>query len=178
MNKDGKTTSKLTMILIWILAITTLLTTSLCAYLLLSGDKKQPIMPDYMPVEQDEHVSILPSTPKDEPLEVPQGGGGAIIICDTELVAELSTGKIYMDYKNPANSPSAVVLQLFIDDTLIAQSKSILPGYQLQDMFLMEDAVLLEGGYYGTLKITFYDFQSHEKAQIDSDIEVSITVVP
>ena len=111
-------------------------------------------------------------------MEVPEDGGGAIVICDTEITAHLDTGKIDMDYRNPVSSASAVVLQLLIGDKVVSQSGSIYPGYKLQDMQLLENVKLQEGGYYGIIKIAFYDPNSGEKALVDTDIEVSVNVVP
>ena len=160
------------------LAAITLISVSLCAFVLISNRRVKPIMPDYMPVEQDEFVFTIPNEPQEVPIDVPENGGGAIIICDTEITAHLQTGEIDMFYQNPANSPSAVVLQLVVADEIVAQSGSIYPGYQLQDMHLLDTARLQEGGYYGVVRIAYYDPISSEKALIDTDIEVSVTVVP
>lgn len=161
------------------LAAITLISVSLCAFVLISNRRAKPIMPDYMPVEQDEYVSTIPPEYLEETkMDIPESGGGAIIICDTEITAHLQTGEIDMFYQNPANSPSAVVLQLVVADEVVAQSGSIYPGYQLQDMHLLDTARLQEGGYYGIVRIAYYDPISSEKALIDTDIEVSVTVVP
>lgn len=169
----------ITKTLIAILVSITLISASISVYLLLFYKNQTPIMPDYMPVEQDEYVIPLPSEPIEErKMDVSPGGGGAIILCDTAITAHLDSGKVDMFYQNPAASASAVVLQLWIGDTLIAQSGSIYPGYQLEDMYLLDKSLLQVGGYYGIVKVAFYDPESGEKALIDTDIEVSITAEP
>lgn len=179
MKKTSPKEKDRTRIVIVLLMLITLLSLTLSAYMLLFHKPQRPIMPDYMPVEQDEHVSTIPPEYLEETkMDIPEGGGGAIIICDTEITAHLDTGKVDMLYRNPDSSASAVVLQLWIGDTLVAQSGSVYPGYQLEDMYLLDTSLLQEGGYRGIVKVAFYDPASCEKAIVDTDIEVAITVVP
>lgn len=109
-------------------------------------------------------------------LEVPQNGGGAVVTCGTDAVIDLKERIVEYYYSNSSRSPSAVRLQLYMQDEMIATSGMIYPGYRTYQLDLVKRLQLKEGTYDGVLKILFYDSQTNEKANVDGEIDIVITV--
>lgn len=173
-------------LLIKILTLITVASLGTSAYMVFIYEKPVEIMPDFRPVEQDVNVTAI----KDDYVPLTQGDmdqtdaseeqstgkRSSLIICGRDVVVHLEDAKIDMMYQNPQSSDAAIVLQLFIGDTLISQSGSISPGYQLREMQLLEKISLQPGGYNGVLKIGLYNVDTNEKAMVQTEVAVSITV--
>lgn len=174
-NKDRRI--KRSTLLLLLLLLITLASICVTIYFTFFYEREPSFMPDYMPVEQDEEVLPLIEPPQ-EKMDLGDKAGGAVIICNQNVLIHAESSKIDMSYQNPERSRSSVVLQIVIDDVVIAQSGSIHPGYILEEMELFEDIELKEGGYNGILRIAFYDPDSGEKATVDTEVEAFITVMP
>lgn len=164
-------------LLILILILITMFSSCTAIYYAFFRQSETTMVPDYMPVEQDKEVRVIQGEETAPKMEASEGGGGAVIIFTTEVTVHKSTGIIEFMYQNPGRSLAAVVLQLEIDDVVIAQSGSIQPGYALTTMDLFEGINLQEGGYHGLLRVSFYDTETNEKSVMDTEIQANITVV-
>ena len=71
-----------------------------------------------------------------------------------------------------------IVLQIIIRDNVIAQSGSIAPGNQIKSLDLAEntDDILTKGEYDGKFMVYYYDKQNGEKAVLNTEIPVNISV--
>ena len=71
-----------------------------------------------------------------------------------------------------------MVLQLVIDDVVILQSGLLTPGNQVTTLSLLDGAEkrLADGGYDGKFVVLYYDRASGERAMINTEIPVSVTV--
>ena len=95
------------------------------------------------------------------------------------VVVDLSDKTIKLMFQNPGRTLNNMVLQIAVQDTLLAQSNLLIPGKMLTTMPLKEDAVaqLQPGGYKGRFIVSFYNTTTGEKNMVDSQIEVTVTVV-
>jgi len=71
-----------------------------------------------------------------------------------------------------------MVLQIVIQGTVILQSGRITPGNQVTQLELSADAaqLLSSGGYEGSFLVFYYDPVSGEKAIVNTEIPISVTV--
>ena len=69
-------------------------------------------------------------------------------------------------------------VQVVIQDTILVQSGTLQPGKQVTTLNLLAGAEkqLSPGGYDGKLVILFYDEVTGEKAVVNTEIPVTITV--
>lgn len=72
-----------------------------------------------------------------------------------------------------------MVIQIVVQDTVILQSGTLKPGYQVGSLDLLEGAEkqLVPGGYEGKFVVLYYDQTSGEKAMVNTEIPITINVV-
>ena len=71
-----------------------------------------------------------------------------------------------------------MVLQISIQDEVVVQSGTIKPGNQVSQLKLLNDEAgkLSPGGYDGKFIVLYYDPDTGEKAVVNTEIPVTITV--
>ena len=134
------------------------------------------IDPDYNILDIEENIEEMPD--EGDPVESTAGGGSVVLNFSYDVTVDLSDRKATLYFGLPSNSNKDAVLQLIIDDLLVAQSGRLPPGNQVRTL-TVEDAAarrLRDGGYNGILKVLYYDDETGERAILDTEIEVSITV--
>ena len=106
------------------------------------------------------------------------GGGSVVLNYTYDVAVNLTSRRVDLYFGLPGRSNRDAVLQLVVDDTLLAQSGRLPPGYQVSRMTLNSDAArrLKEGVYNGELRILYYNDETGERAILDTKIEVTITV--
>lgn len=134
------------------------------------------IDPDYNILEVDENIEEMPD--EGDPVESTGGGGSVVLNFSYDVAVDLSEKKATMYFGLPSQSNKDAVLQLIVDDTLLAQSGRLPPGHQVQTMSVQDGAArrLKAGGYNGVLRVLYYDDETGERAILDTEIEVTITV--
>lgn len=140
--------------------------------------EKSPVQPpDYAPVEIEENTEPIGNDDK-EKMDVPEGGGAVSLIYSKEVGIRLSENKVTLLFANPSKSTQDMVIQLVIQDTVVVQSGRLLPGRRVTTLGLMKNAErsLSAGRYEGRLILSFYDPQSGEKAMLNTEIPVTVTV--
>lgn len=175
--KDGKK------VLIILLLIITIIAVGVTIWALFFRDTTPDLTPDYAPVEEDENAKDIEGEEDKEKMKADEGGGAVSMSYQKSVTISLSEQKASLFFQNPSKSVNDIVLQLIIvssDDTetVIAQSGTIHPGKQIENLDLLEDvATLSEGTYNGKFNILYYDPDSREKAIVNGNIEgIEITV--
>ena len=81
-------------------------------------------------------------------------------------------------FANPTKSNQDMVLQLTIEDFVVLQSGRLEPGNRVTSLSLSDSAEkrLTAGGYNGKFVVLYYDRTSGEKAMINTEIPVTVTV--
>lgn len=135
------------------------------------------LAPDFAPQEIEQNASSMAGNTNSK-LDAPTGGGSVNLMFQDKVTIKLSDKKAYLYYGNPYESTQDVLLQIVIKDTLIAQSGRIVPGNEVKTLNLADGAAktLQPGGYDGKLVLSFYNPDTGEKATVNSEIPVKITV--
>lgn len=175
--KERNETGKKRNLLILLLLLITLAAVCVTIWALFFRDPAPPLPPDYAPQETEENAESIPDD-TGEKLENPQGGGSVSLTYSREVSIDLSEQKATLLFANPGKSNQDMVLQIVIQDTLIVQSGTLKPGNQVTTLNLISGAEkqLAEGTYEGMFQISYYSPETGEKAIVNTQIPVTITV--
>lgn len=165
--------------LILLLIFITLMAVGLTVWALFFRSSGPELTPDYAPMNQEENAEAIEGDSGDK-LESPQGGGSVSISYSADVSIDLSEKTASLYFANPGKSNQDMVVQVVIQDTILAQSGTLKPGNQVTSLNLLDGAEkqLSSGGYDGKLVILFYDETTGEKAVVNTEIPVTITVNP
>lgn len=135
------------------------------------------LTPDYAPRREDKYAQSLDDQ-GDEKLEQVQGGGAVSLTYSTKVTVTLDDGMASVYFANPSKSNQDMVLQLVVQDVILAQSGKLSPGKQLDTLELLEGAALRlqPGGYNGQFVVLFYQPDTGEKTIVNTEIPVDVTV--
>lgn len=145
------------------------------------GDQPIVLAPDYQQVEKEPNA--FPSKDDEEKFEVSEGGGAVALMYSDQVVYNLSTARVSLSYTNPSSSTASVILQIIVygpdgEEYLLAESGILDPGYAVErlDNDMVQNLVLPQGGYSGVMRLLFYNPTTGEKAIVNTEIPVTITV--
>ncbi len=181
----GRTIATSTIIIIILLLILILLFGAVSIWALFFRDNSPVVdegpgilAPDYAPMDTDTNATDIENDSTDK-LDAPEGGSAVGMNWSPNVVVDLSEKTIVLMFQNPGRSLNNMVLQIAVQDTLLAQSDLLIPGKMLTKMPLKEEAIsqLQVGGYNGKFIASFYNPNTGEKNMVDSEIAVTITVV-
>lgn len=135
------------------------------------------LVPDYAPVATESHAQPIPDD-RPQQNQAQPGTGSVTLTYSNQVTISLSGKSASLLFANPGNSNQDMVLQLLIQDTLILQSGRLTPGNQVTALDLAPGAekLLAVGGYKGSFMIFYYDTVTAEKAIVNTQIPVSVTV--
>lgn len=134
----------------------------------------------------DSTIKAIPTSPEHNEtsdvddsgsLEEEEGQGSAVVICMQKVTIHTKSGTVDLFYQNPHESKASVMLELYANGSLIASSEKIPSGYELDTLKLSCKLVANEGSYDGKLKILFFDDSTGERVNVDSEINILISVV-
>ncbi len=136
------------------------------------------LQPDYAPRKAEQHAHDIGDS-GEQKLEQAQGGGAVSITYTTQVEVSLSAKQATVYFANPSKSNQDIVLQIVVQDVVIAQSGTISPGKQTEKLDLLEGAAeqLTPGGYNGNFVVLYYQPDTHEKTIVNTEIPVNITVI-
>lgn len=161
-----------------ILVLITALAVGVSIWALFFRDSEPPLAPDYAPREEEQNATPIEGDTGGEKLEAPQGGGAVSLTYSKEVGIDLSDKKVSLMFANPSKSTQDMVLQLVIQNSVVIQSGKLIPGNQVTALDLPEDAQkrLSPGGYDGKFAVLYYNRESGEKAMVNTEIPVTVTV--
>ena len=135
------------------------------------------LTPDYAPRQEDKYAQSL-NDQGDEKLAQAEGGGAVSLTYSTQVTVTLADGKASVYFANPSKSNQDIVLQLVVQDVILAQSGKLSPGKQLDTLELLENAAsrLQPAGYQGQFVVLFYQPDTGEKTIVNTEIPVDVTV--
>lgn len=162
--------------LLILLILLLLLLLFLCAWVL--WFRVPELAPDYAPPKEDPYASDIEGD-DGEKLDKPEGGGAIGMTYRKTVTIDLSEKKVDLMYQNPGRSNSDVMVQIVIQDVVVAQSGRVPPGKQILTIDLLPGAaaMLEEGGYDADIAVFFYDPETAERSLLQTRGEVSLTVV-
>lgn len=162
-------------VLLILLILLLLLLLFLCIWML--RFRTPTLAPDYAPPKEDSNAVEIEGDDENK-LEKPEGGGAIGMTYLRNVTLDLSEKRVYLLYQNPRRSNSDVMVQVVVQDVVIAQSGRIEPGKQIQQIDLLPGtARLFElGGYDAKLAVFFYDPVTAERSLLQTQGEVYLTV--
>lgn len=149
----------------------------ICAFLFLTRGEAPVLSPDIAPSKTDKYAEPMDDGSQGT-MESPDGGGAASLAYTKNVAINLSTEKARMMFGNPSRSNQDIIVQVIIQDTVIAQSGLITPGNKVTTLDLVPKikSSLSEGTYIGKYLVLFYDRETGEKEIVTTEIAVNITV--
>jgi flagellar basal body-associated protein FliL len=130
---------------------------------------------DYAPQQIETNAEPVSGDDTDK-MSSPQGGGAVSLTYSNTVTLSLSSKEADLVFQNPTKSNQDMVLELLIDGKVIAKSGRLPAGYGLKKLTGVDTEMLKEGTYNGKFTVLYYNTQSGEKAMVNTDIPVTITV--
>lgn len=182
MSKNEKKTRQITTIVMATLSLITVAAVSVTVWALFLREPDIVLTPDYAPQKKEENAIRIPEEDDDNPAETMQAveGGGAVSLTygtNVSIILSNETAALYL--ANPSRSAQDMVVQVVIQDTILVQSGRLIPGNQVTTLKLLKGAAekLSPGGYEGKIVVLYYDRENGEKAIVNTEIPVTISVV-
>ena len=174
---EDKEKNKKKKLLILLLLLITIAAVGVSIWAIWFRDTTPVLAPDYAPRQVEENAEPI-GDDGDEKLEQPEGGGAVGLTYAKEVGINLSEKSASLLFANPSKSNQDMILQLVIDDVVILQSGRLEPGNRVSVLKLLDGAEkrLAAGGYDGKFVVLYYDRTSGEKAMINTEIPVNVTV--
>lgn len=176
-DKEKENKKKWLLILLLLLLLITIIAVGVSVWAIWLRDSAPVLAPDYAPQQIEENAEPI-GDDGDEKLSQPEGGGAVGLTYAKEVGISLSDKSATLLFANPTKSNQDMVLQLVIDDVVILQSGRLEPGNRVTTLDLLDGAEkrLSAGGYNGKFVVLYYDRTSGEKAMVNTDIPVTVTV--
>lgn len=136
------------------------------------------LTPDYAPVDAEKYAEEMANETDTDKMGHTEGGGAMNVTYQKEITISRSSEMMTLYFANPSRSNNDMVLQLVIQGEIIAQSGTLHPGHEVRRLALLEGMgkKLARGGYDGIIRVLAYQPGSGEKAILNTDLEVDITV--
>lgn len=174
-SKHGST-DKRKQIIIIVLILLLLITIGITVWALFFRDTTPVLAPDYAPQQTEENAEPIDDDTDGEKLQQQQGGGAVSLTYSKEVTIDLSDNVAKLLFANPYKSNQDMMLQIVIQDTVIVQSGLLTPGHQVTKLELFDNAKLSKGIYEGKFVVLYYQKDTGEKAMINTEIPLTITV--
>lgn len=133
--------------------------------------------PDYAPQEEEENAEEIPGD-SDEKLDNPEGGSSVSLTYSRDVTVSLSGKTATLLFANPGKSNQDMILQILIQGEVIVQSGTLKPGKQVKTLDLLDgmEKKLSAGTYEGNFAVLYYDPDTREKAIVNTEIPITVTV--
>ena len=168
-----KTRNKILLILLLLITVAAISVTIWAVWF-----RQPPAIPtgDYAPQQVDQGAEPIGGDESGDKLEQPEGGGAVSLTYSKEVTLDLGTKEAEILFQNPAKSNQDMALQLVIDGKVIAQSEKLPVGYKLSKLTKVDIDKLTVGTYEGKFLVLYYNTDTGEKAVVNTEIPVTITV--
>lgn len=164
-------------LLIPILIVITVIAICVTVWALFFRDNGPALAPDYAPQEEEQNAETIPGD-NGEKLDNPEGGGSVSLTYSREVSINLNDETAMLLFANPGKSNQDMVLQIVVQDTVIVQSGTLKPGNQVTTLELLDGMAkkLSAGTYEGNFVVLYYHPETGEKAIVNTEIPITITV--
>jgi len=164
-------------LLIPVLLVITVIAICVTVWALFFRDTGPVLAPDYAPQEEEQNAETIPGD-QEEKLDNPEGGGSVSLTYSRDVEISLSGNTASLYFANPGKSNQDMVLQIVIQDQVIVQSGTLKPGNQVTTLSLIDGMAkkLSAGTYEGNFAVLYYHPETGEKAIVNTEIPVMITV--
>ncbi len=154
-----------------------LVATSVAVWALFFREPEMTLAPDYAPLETEANAQTIPGDTGDK-MQSETGGGSVSLTYSNQVSIDLSNKKAQLMFANPGKSNQDMLIQIIVQEQVLAQSGKLTPGHQILTLDLLKNAAdkLATGGYDGKFIIFYYDPVSGEKAVVSTEIPIKIIV--
>lgn len=179
MDQNENKNQKTMVVIIAVLLLITLAAVGVTVWALFLREPDIILTPDYAPQELERHAETIPNDEAEETMEASEGGGAVSITYGPNVSVILSNKTVALLFANPSRSTQDMVVQVVVRDVILVQSGRLTPGNRVTTLDLLDgaDKMLSPGGYEGKLRVLYYDRESGERAMINTEIPVTISVV-
>ena len=135
------------------------------------------LAPDYAPQEEEVNAETIPGD-SGEKMDNPEGGGSVSLTYSRDVSIDLSEETASLLFANPGKSNQDMVLQIVIQGEVIVQSGTLKPGKQVTNLEMIDGMTekLSAGTYEGEFIVLYYHPETGEKAIVNTEIPITITV--
>lgn len=178
MKRDENQKSKQSLLILFFLIITVIaISIAVWALFFKDSDRGTALAPNYAPQEEEKNAEAIPGD-TGEKLDTPEGGGSVSLTYSREVSINLKDETATLLFANPGKSNQDMVLQIVVQDTVIVQSGTLKPGNQVTTLALLDGMSdkLSAGTYEGTFVVLYYHHETGEKAIVNTEIPIAITV--
>lgn len=164
-------------LLILLLLLLTIFAVGVTIWALFFRETQSTLAPDYAPQEEEEYAQPIPDD-SGEKLEEPENGGAVSLTYSNQAEIDLSDADLTLLFANPGKSNQDMVVQVIVQDIELVRSGRLEPGHQVTRLDLLPGAAdkLSPGGYDGKFVVSFYQLDTGEKAVVNTEIPIFITV--
>ncbi len=169
-------------ILVIILSVLILIAVGVTSWAVWFRDKGDIISPDYPPLQNDKYAETMAvdtSKNENDGDNTPSSSQNKVTLNYKNTVKiDLKSKKASVYFGNPLTSNQNLMLQLVVDNEIIAVSGFVYPGYQIQTLDLNDSikSDLTGENITGKFVVTFYNVETGEKSMVNSEIPVKIKV--
>ena len=166
------------LVLIIILIVITVISVCVTVWAVWFREPKAGLAPDFAFLDEEKNAQDIESDKGGGKLEQADGGGAVSLIWSDKVYVDCENDTVELLFGNPSVSNQDTVIQIVIQDTVIAYTGRIEPGKQVVNLDLNDEIkdLLSEGTYKGSFIISYYDGDSGEKAVLNSEIPVTVYV--
>ncbi len=163
--------------LIILLLCTTSVAVGVAVWAVFLRDDNVVLAPDYAPPREEQNAREIPGD-TGEKMDVPEGGGSVSLTYSRDVDINLAGESASLVFANPGKSNRDMVLQIVIQGNVIVQTDTLKPGNQVTQLPLLKGAAkkLSPGVYDGNFAVFYYHPETGEKAVVNTEIPVKITV--
>jgi len=111
-----------------------------------------------------------------EPTDIQDGSGQAAVTYSPQVNIDLAGKTANVYFMNPEGSHSCLLVSVDVEDTEVAKTGMIMPGYGIELIDNLDVSGLTPGEYDGQLRVDNYNAETGEKAIMVTTLPVSITV--
>lgn len=155
-----------------VLICITIVALGVAAWALRTRKSEQVLAPDYAP-ETEANAETMEA---EEKMPQPEGGGAVSLMYSTDVSISLENRTAALLFANPSRSNQAMVVQIVIQDVVIAQSGLLEPGNQVTSLEIPDTSMLQPGTYDGTFLVSYYQPESGERAMINTEVPIQVQV--
>lgn len=132
-----------------------------------------------MKEEEDDKEKIEMQTPEvtQSPAPEDDSKGYVEIAASPEVTIHLDDKTADVFFQNPTATNQDIALQLYVEDSLVAETDILPPGYQVSILRNLDTSTLETGSCTGKFVIQVYDPETGEKQIVNSELEVNVMVV-
>lgn len=179
MKKLSEKNKKILIIALICVLTVALMVTGIVLIVKLNEEDEPPVIsPDYPAPPAEEGAEDIGDD--EEKLDAPTGGGAVGLVYSDEITVDLSDKKATFRFDNPSRSTQNIAIRLLVQDVVIFETGTLTPGKRVTTADLAQgvEAQLQPGVYESNAKfvVYFYDPVTNERAVVNSEIAVKVTV--